>query len=338
MNCLHRSAMGRQRGAALVVAMLVFAMCTALIVAMKSDFTRLYQRSANIFLAEQAYAYLRGAEELAGIALRVDYDQDQQQEQPQDDLQEIWAQPTTPYALDEGGWLLGSLEDLQGRFNLNSLAGEAGEEQRFTASQAQFIRLLQALEEPLVSEQEAIQITAAVADWLDSDGQPRPEGAEDDYYLSRSPALRSADQPMASVSELRAVAYVTPEIFTALQPWVTVWPRSPATLNINTAPMMVLRSINSDRDLSPLSEADATSLVADREEAGFADLDAFLANPVFDSRRDNMTATRALLGQSSSYFLLQAEVEVADRNMRLYSVLQRSGRNVAALSRASGSR
>ena len=116
MNCLHSSAMGRQRGAALVVAMLVFAMCTALIVAMKSDFTRLYQRSANIFLAEQAYAYLRGAEELAGIALRVDYDQDQQQEQPQDDLQEIWAQPTTPYALDEGGWLLGSLEDLQGRF------------------------------------------------------------------------------------------------------------------------------------------------------------------------------------------------------------------------------
>ena len=49
MNCLHRSAMGRQRGAALVVAMLVFAMCTALIVAMKGDFTRLYQRSANIF-------------------------------------------------------------------------------------------------------------------------------------------------------------------------------------------------------------------------------------------------------------------------------------------------
>jgi general secretion pathway protein K len=338
MNCLHHSAMGRQRGAALVVAMLVFAMCTALIVAMKSDFTRLYQRSANIFLAEQAYAYLRGAEELAGIALRVDYDQDQQQEQPQDDLQEIWAQPTTPYALDEGGWLLGSLEDLQGRFNLNSLAGEAREDQRFTASQAQFIRLLQALEEPLVSEQEAIRITAAVADWLDSDGQPRPDGAEDNYYLARSPAHRSADQPMASVSELRAVAYVTPEIFTALQPWVTVWPRSPATLNINTAPMMVLRSINSDKDLSPLSEADATALVADREEAGFADLDAFLANPVFDGRRDNMTATRALLGQRSSYFLLQAEVEVADRNMRLYSVLQRSGRNVAALSRASGSR
>ena len=338
MNCLHHSTMGRQRGAALVVAMLVFAMCTALIVAMKGDFTRLYQRSANIFLAEQAYAYLRGAEELAGIALKVDYDQDQTQEQPQDDLQEIWAQPTTPYALDEGGWLLGSLEDLQGRFNLNALAGEAAEGQRFTPAQAQFIRLLQALEEPPVSEQEAILITAAVADWLDSDDRPRADGAEDDYYNLRTPAYRSANQPMASVSELRAVAYMTPEIYSALRPWVTVWPHSPATLNINTAPMMVLRSINADKDLSPLSEADATALLADREEAGFADLDEFLANPVFEGRREQMPATRALLGQRSSYFLLQAEVEVADRNMRLYSVLQRSGRYVAALSRASGSR
>ena len=326
-----------QSGAALIVALLVFALCTALVVAMESEFNRFYQRSANILLAEQANAYLRGAEELATLALLADYDA-QDRDSPRDDLLEIWAQAPPPYALDEGGWMAGCLRDLQGRFNLNALLGEASEGQRFTPAQAQFIRLLQALEEPPVSEQEAVLITAAVADWLDSDGQPRPDGAEDNYYLARSPAHRSADQPMASVSELRAVAYVTPEIFTALQPWVTVWPRSPATLNINTAPMMVLRSINSDKDLSPLSEADATALVADREEAGFADLDAFLANPVFDGRRDNMTATRALLGQRSSYFLLQAEVEVADRNMRLYSVLQRSGRYVAALSRASGSR
>ncbi len=82
----------RQGGAALVLAMLVFALCTAIIVSMKGEFTRLYQRSANLFLGEQAYAYLRGAEELAGIALLADYDQDRGLEQPRDDLQELWAQ------------------------------------------------------------------------------------------------------------------------------------------------------------------------------------------------------------------------------------------------------
>jgi general secretion pathway protein K len=327
----------RQKGAALVVAMLVFALCTALIVAMKGDFTRLYQRSANTFLAEQAYAYLRGAEELATIALLVDYDLDGEQETPRDDLGEVWAQPATPYALDEGGWLQGSLQDLQGRFNLNALTGGAEGEQRFTPAQVQFIRLLQALEEPRVSEQEARMITASVADWLDRDETPGPDGVEDDYYFSRNPAHRTANRPMASVSELRAVAYITPEIYAALRPYITVWPQSPSTLNIHTAPALVLRSINGDKDFSPLSDSDAESLVSYREDSGFTDLDDFFANPVFDGKRENIEDMRALLGENSSNFLLQAEVEVADRNMRLYSVLQRRDRQVAVLARASGS-
>jgi general secretion pathway protein K len=256
----------RQKGAALVVAMLVFALCTALIVAMKGDFTRLYQRSANTFLAEQAYAYLRGAEELATIALLVDYDLDGEQETPRDDLGEVWAQPATPYALDEGGWLQGSLQDLQGRFNLNALTGGAEGERRFTPAQVQFIRLLQALEDPRVSEQEARMITASVADWLDRDETPGPDGVEDDYYFSRNPAHRTANRPMASVSELRAVAYITPEIYAALRPYITVWPQSPSTLNIHTAPALVLRSINGDKDFSPLSDSDAESLVSYRED------------------------------------------------------------------------
>jgi general secretion pathway protein K len=330
----------RQRGAALVVALLVFALCTALIVAMKGEFDRFYQRAANVMQAEQAYAYLRGAEDLAAMALLIDYDADRGNEQPRDDLNEIWAQPTTPYPLDEGGWLVGSLEDLQGRFNLNSLVGRPPEgrgKPRFTAAQAQFIRLLQALGEPAVSQQEAILITESIADWLDQDATPTANGAEDDYYFSRNPAHRTANRPMASVSELRAVAYMTPEIYRAVRPWVAVWPQSSATLNIHTAPAMVLRSINADNDLSPLSEADGQSLVDYRGNSGFADVDDFLGNAVFGDKSEQMTGIKALLGQSSSYFLLQAEVEVADRNMRLYSVLERSKRRVTAMARASGS-
>ena len=343
MHCLpcKRSPCGRrQGGAALIVAMLVFALCTALIVAMKSEFTRFYERGANLFLAEQAYAYLRGAEELAGMALKADYDQDKARQAPRDDLEEIWARPTTPYALSEGGWLVGSLQDLQGRFNLNSLAvrtsGEAGAP-RFTAAQAQFIRLLQALEEPQISEQEAIAITQAVGDWLDQDGDPAPEGAEDDYYFSRSPGYRTANRPMSSVSELRAVANVTPDIYRALLPWVTVWPRTPAPMNIHTAPATVLRSINVDKDLSPLSAADGQTLADYREDSGFNDVDDFLSNAVFAGKQAEMAETRTLLGEESSYFLLEAEVEVADRQMRLYSVLERRQRMILAVARASGS-
>lgn len=332
-----------QRGVALVVALLVFGLCAALLVAMQSEFTLFYQRGSNLFLAEQGHAYLRGAEELATLVLLTDYDADQSREQPRDDLGEIWAQQATPYPLDEGGWLTGSLQDLQGRFNLNALEATgaradegAGDGARFTPAQAFFIRLLQALPELELGSQEAIGLTQAIGDWLDPDTIPRPFGAEDDFYSGQSPSYRSANRPMASVSELRAVANMTPELYRALAPLVTVWPRTPAPLNIHTAALPLLRAVNGDDELLPLGELEGESLFQrQRSEGGFASLEAMLEDPVFSDK--NMQGVSSLLGESSSWFLLSAEVEVADRNMRLYSVLHRDGRSVRAVARASGS-
>jgi len=335
-----------QRGAALIIAMLVFALATALVVAMKSEFDRFFQRSVNLLFDEQAQAYLRGAEGLAAMALIADYDEDKVEGMARDDLGELWSQPSPDYPLDDIGWMRGSLEDLQGRFNLNALAERvpnAGSPQataRFTTAQQQFIRLLQALGDPEVSEQEAYAITESVSDWLDPDPIPSADGAEDDYYFGSTPAYRAANRPMASVSELRAVAYMTPEIYDALLPWVTVWPRTAESFKINilTAPAMVLRSLNAEKDYSPLTVAEGESLVEFRQEVGFQDVSDFLAHPVFEGRRDNMGDIKQLsLATSSSYFLLDAVVEVAGRNMRLYSVLHRHNRQIDTLARAGGS-
>lgn len=335
-----------QGGAAMVVALLILALSAALVVAMQDDFNRYYLRTANLLLAEQGQAYLRGAEQLAGMALKADWDRDKQAGRPRDDLTELWAQKAQPYALDDGGWLLGSLEDLQGRFNLNALAqkaggqeqGEQGQSQpgeRLTPAQQQFVRLLQALGEPQLSIPEAVAITRAVGDWLDADQEVSPDGAEDDYYAGGDPAWRTANQPMASASELRAVANVTPQLYRALEPYVTAWPREPQTLNIHTAPATLLRTLNGDGDLSPLSEGEADALVQYREENGFLDKADLLAQPVFADKQLGGLGDR--LGESSNYFLLRAEVKVADRNLRLYSVLERRNRDVNTLVRTSGS-
>lgn len=344
-RCNRQHAARREQGAALIVAMLVFALATALVVAMKSDFERFFQRSANILLDEQAQAYLRGAEDLAAMVLIRDYDEDKAAGFPRDDLFEAWNtnppnEPPPPYALDGIGWMRGTLEDLQGRFNLNSLAesatgGEGATAVRFTAAQEQFIRLLQALGEPEVSEQEAIMITESVKDWLDDNPTPSADGAEDEFYSARTPTYRVGNRKMSSVSELLAVANMTPEIYQALRPWVTVWPADPEKLNIHTAPAMVLRSLNADKDLSPLGPAEGEALAEQQIEPGFTDVNNFIDSPVFEGKRDRMQGVRSLLDQKSSYFLLQAEAEVAGRNMRLYSVLHRHNRMVEALARAS---
>jgi general secretion pathway protein K len=344
----RRSVRG-QRGAALIVAMLVFALATALVVAMKGEFERFYQRSANILFDEQAQAYLRSAEELAGMLLLADYDQDKINGLQRDDLTEAWSpDPATGprvFTLDNAV-MRGTVEDLQGRFNLNRLAEHAHSEKgaapnRFTPAQEQFIRLLQALGEPEVSEQDAIVITESVTDWLDADFEPSANGAEDDYYGSQTPPYRTANRSMSSVSELLAVAHMTPELYRALSPWVTVWPAQPGKLNIHTAPAMVLRSLNADQDLTPLGETEVAALVDARgdmqqpRESNFKTRDEFINNAVFQGK--NMAGVKGMLGESSNTFLLNAEVEVAGRNMRLYSVLDRSGRKISALARASGS-
>ncbi len=341
MRCHRFSSPRHQRGAALVMALLIFALSAALIVAMKSDFERVYQRGANVFLAEQSRAYLRGAEGLATLALLADYDADKQVEQPKDSLDEIWAREEVPYPLDEGGWLSGKLEDLQGRFNLNHLADSAEQGQdssRLTAAQAQFVRLLLAVTEEQLSEGEAIAITQSIGDWLDSDVQPRLQGAEDDYYAGLTPPYRASNRAMLSATELRAVKGISPELFQLLEPWVTVWPQQPVAMNIHTVPAMILRSIGPDDSLRPLSESDALALVSYRCQSGFADLDDFLNQPSLADSKDSMPQMRALLGERSEYFQLRARVEVAGRNQRLYSVLQRKNRQVSILSRATDGR
>jgi type II secretory pathway component PulK len=88
--------------------------------------------------------------------------------------------------------------------------------------------------------------------------------------------------------------------------------------------------------LNPLSLEDGEQLIEMRGPAGFAGVDEFLSSPVLSDRKIS-PALRGSLSESSNYFLFIAEVDVADRISRLYSVLHRQSNSVTTLVRASGS-
>ena len=372
MSCRrYRRVAPRQGGAALVVALLIFALAAALMVGIQRDFSLTMQRGSNQFTEQQGWAYLRGAEALAVVALRADAELDKQVETPRDDLSELWAAEATPYPLEGGGWLLGQIEDLQGRFNLNLLVadpasgrgdGEAGDGaegadsgsgldsdlsdendsqgnssdesgDRMPAAKQIFVRLLQALEGEPVSLEEAIGIADGVADFIDSDQQQRMNGAEEDAYRIASPPYRPANQPMASVSELRAVSGMTREIYRALAPHVTVWPREGAKLNILTASATVLRSINGAGQLMPLSVDAGKRLIEARQQGLISDVDSLLEDSAFSGDTSGLSS---LLTQTSDWFLLSASVEIAEREMQLYSVLQRENTQITSHYRTRG--
>jgi general secretion pathway protein K len=372
MSCRrYRRVAPRQGGAALVVALLIFALAAALMVGIQRDFSLTMQRGSNQFTEQQGWAYLRGAEALAVVALRADAELDKQVETPRDDLSELWAAEATPYPLEGGGWLLGQIEDLQGRFNLNLLVadpasgrgdGEAGDGaeaadsgsgldsdlsdendsqgnssdesgDRMPAAKQIFVRLLQALEGEPVSLEEAIGIADGVADFIDSDQQQRMNGAEEDVYRSASPPYRPANQPMASVSELRAVSGMTREIYRALAPHVTVWPREGAKLNILTASATVLRSINGAGQLMPLSVDAGKRLIEARQQGLISDVDSLLEDSAFSGDTSGLSS---LLTQTSDWFLLSASVDIAEREMQLYSVLHRENTQITSHYRTRG--
>jgi general secretion pathway protein K len=217
-------------GVALVIALLVFAISAALLVAMQRDFDLNYRRGANSFIAQQSWAYLRGAEELAALALQCLITTPTVAMRRGMTSTEVWAQPSAPYPLDEGGWLYGNLEDLQGRFNLNSLAAQPGDGEGANAT-ARRSRCLS-----VCCRRWRDWRSTSSRPWryrfgcgLDRrDNEPRLNGAEDSFYVGQQPAYRAGEPKLVSASELRAVANVTPELYLALRPLVTVWPEEPA--------------------------------------------------------------------------------------------------------------
>jgi len=55
--------------------------------------------------------------------------------------------------------------------------------------------------------------TDAILDWLDPDDEPRPDGAESDYYAGLETPYACKNGPMDSIEELLLIKGITPELF-----------------------------------------------------------------------------------------------------------------------------
>ena len=288
---------GRQRGVAVLTAMLVVTVGTILAVNLMWEATLDQRRTAAALAADQGLMYVQGAEAWAADILR----QDLVDSPDTDHIGEEWSLDLPPLPVD-GGVIAGRLEDLQGRFNLNNLTGVNGTEDPMAV--AQFERLLTLLElDPALA--------GAVVDWLDTDVDLRfPDGGEDAAYADTDPQYRTANASITSPSELMAVNGFDRHAYRLLAPYVTALPPG-TTINVNTATDVVLASLSETLDLSQ-----AESLVEERADVGFADVGTVfsgLVEPEMLQRIDGVT----------EHFLLTATVTLGTTQLTMRSVLQR---------------
>lgn len=297
-----------ERGVALLTVLVIVAIATVLSVGMMRHQRQSLAHAAGLFQQDQAWLYTQGAEAFVRDLLAEDHKSDRRRNKQVDHPGEAWAQPFPPFPV-EGGMIRARVEDLQGRFNLNRLAEDESPD---GPAQALFRQLLRNLGLP-------DNLGPAVADWVDPDDNPRDgDGAEDDFYSRLPEPYRTANQPMADLSELRLVRGFTPAVIERLRPYVTALP-GPTPVNVNTADPMLLSAL-----LPSLTPQAAKELAAQRPKEGYATLDEFLSQPAFNGlaggEKDRL---RQQLDVRSQHFLLMADAVIGGRHSLLHAVLAR---------------
>jgi len=270
----------RQRGAAVLVAMLVVAIAALASSSFMFHSRVEWRRFENLNSMDQAQWVLRAAQQWGATVLL-----DDARNSSVDHRGEAWATRLPPVEA-EGYRMSGLMEDQEGRFNLNNLVvnGEIDEQQL-----AIFIRLLGALRLPE-------NLAVAVADWMDTDDVPfNPNSVDSAYYATLPTPYRATNQPLININELLRVKGMDRNTLSALRPFVTVLPtRTP--VNVNTASPEVLVAL-----VQGLSSEEAYSMVAKRERTYYRNITDFQ-----QALPSGMTAPASGISVSSQYFLVQA--------------------------------
>lgn len=226
------SQLSRQRGSALLIALVAAALAAVIATAMLERGQRSLARGEALLASERAWQYARGMEILAG-----------------NKLHEALAQGADPGVLDNswtvpfevpGGMVQGRVLDQGGRFNLNALAHS--DRAVATEARAAFARLLELLGlRPVIADE--------LADWLDGAVMPRPGSAANDHYSRLDPPYRTAGVLLANTSELRWLRSVDEAAWRQLEPLVTALPEPELRVNVNSARPEVLAAVIEDLGL-----------------------------------------------------------------------------------------
>ena len=301
-----------QYGVALLTVLLVIALASVTAVQLASSQQFSVRRSELLLHRQQAKQYLLGAERWALAILIRD-----REANDTDHTGENWAQ--TPPALPiSGGFVIGQLSDLQGRFNLNNLLTPEG---NIDEVQLQILsRLLAQLELPE-------SIAQAVSDWLDDDQQMRfPDGAEDSDYLIATPPYLAANRALTDASELRLIKGIDAVIYQKLLPFICALPGH-VPVNVNTAPPQLLAALD-----PLLDSASGERLVAERTNQTFGSVVDFLAATGLEEphiRHEDIAV-------GSDYFQLRAQAQVGSASAQLSSILRRDPQNLGVIMRRFG--
>jgi len=268
----------KQQGVVLIVVVLAIVLMTTLLAIMIEDQHMFVRRLTNQKVSEQGYQYTQAnrtidylgedwakfgrLDEEAGVSSQVSDNPDsfsleRSTERAQQERDEETA--VIDFGIDS---VEVTIEDLQGRYNLNNLSLK---EPQSAANQKRiFQNLLSVLEIGEFDERD--RLYGALVDWIDENDLSSPNGFESGDYGSKVVPYFAADQKLTSIGELRFVEGFNQDIINKLKSHITVLPVETARININTTTPEVLASLNGG-EVTDLGSV--TGFLAQREQDGF---------------------------------------------------------------------
>jgi general secretion pathway protein K len=297
-----------ERGAALLTVLMLVAVIAVMAGAALEKLRLSTRLASNAATGEQARAYALAAETMA--LTRVSNLLAQRPKRVT--LAGGWS--NTPFGLPvPGGFAVARVRDGANCFNLNALVAMTTPGVYISSGEVrpQFVRLMRLLDVPV---QVAEQVAAGTADWIDTDQDQQPMGAEDGAYLGREPSYRTSGTLMTDPSELRAIAGMTPEIYAKIRPWICTLPiAKPSPININTLlpeQAVLLAMMYPDT----LSVGSAQQLLLRRPAQGYANIDELQKGASLLGAANTAPGVDAVA--VSTWFTLDIEVTLGTTQMQ----------------------
>jgi general secretion pathway protein K len=332
----------RQRGAALLTAMIIVTLIASLAAGMVWQQYRAVQIEAADRARAQSAWILQGALDWARLILKEDANL-HRTNKPMDHLGEPWAVPLAEARLstflaadkstaseDDGpeAFLSGSIEDAQSRYNLRALLGGNKVPE---LEQRVLERLCSQVNAPpgtaaviIAGLREAFPAAASGGTTGTGTATGSAGAASGAGGGTTTPTKESGPLEPAGLDQLTWLG-LTPDTIARLQPFVVLLPKA-TPVNLNTAPREVIAALFDGVDL-----ATAERLVQGRKAKPMGDVSTDAAAYLPAAALAQATATRASV--ISSFFIVTGRLRLEERQLEQRSLIERQNLNMVVLAR-----
>jgi general secretion pathway protein K len=300
-------------GIALLATLLAIALMTLLVTDLTTSAALGYRSAANRADGLRAYYLARSGIQVGLAMLAQDSNYDALRKTPYDGLDEVWAQPTPPVAVDGGRVSVAIVDDAR-KIDVNLLFNLR---QRAVDPQRAGI-LLRLFSNVGVST----DLLPVLIDWLDPDSVDTPGGAEAPYYLRLTPPYEPRNGLMPTIGDMRMLKGMDDASFMTLSRFLTT--AAEEQVNVNTAPPEVLAALAPELENNPDL---VKQILARREVRPFSEMTEVSNLPGLGQ----FTELQRLLTTHSSYFTITGQGDFAGARKRIYATFRRNRNGTAML-------